>query len=68
MWKRLKRREFVRRDLWLLMGQMGRTERIGRLWRGWSRTRTIYYNMEEVKVNKYYELVLGLGVGFDVGD
>jgi len=31
-------------------GATGRADRIGRLWRGWVRRRTIYYNMEEVKV------------------
>ncbi len=50
MGKRLKRREFVTRDLWLLTGQWGAQMRIGRLWRGWVRKGTIYYNMEEVKV------------------
>ena len=55
----MKRREFVGRDLCLLMGKVRRTERIGRFWRGlshktlsvnWGAKFTIYYNMEEVKV------------------
>ena len=51
------------------MEQELRARRASREARGrWSEKFTLYYNMEEVKVNKYYELVLGLGVGFDVGD
>jgi len=46
----LKRREFVTRDLWLLMGKARRAARIRRFWRGWSRKITIYYNMEIVRV------------------